>query len=517
LIVLEPILSKVFFVIMDFFNEFNRYLEKVSIPLSKEQQKLFYEFYQFLTKKNLEINFTRLHDLDDIIKKHFIDSIIIKKILEEQNIPIPNQLMDLGTGGGFPGIPLAILSPENHFILVESRKNRVDYLKELINILNLRNVEVVHKTLTYKDNLNCNGVITRAFERIKETAIRTTNSLEKDGLLILLKGPNCEEEIREMNSKFFSLLLDYDYTLPEIKKTHEKDKRKLIVFKKNISKETLLEPVNRYYFKLREYINIKSINSDQNVFFKKIKKLEESKEIKKQNLALVAGNKIIRDYIKHYPENIVAIVFNKQTDEKDLKNFYLTTKEKNPDIEYNFISSELIQQLELNQYKPPYLMVKISPLLPIEELDINQPFLILPLQDPSNLGACVRSAYAFGIKNIVLLKESCNPYLLKSIKSSAGSVFYCNFFDLKSEDRIHFLEKIKIPIFILDTTGKDITTLKKILQNFGLILGEEGKGIPQDLENLNFEKITIPMKTPIDSLNVSVACGITLFYLTNLT
>jgi len=476
---------------MDFFNEFNHYLEKVSIPLSKEQQKLFYEFYQFLTKKNLEINFTRLHDLDDIIKKHFIDSIIIKKILEEQNITIPNQLMDLGTGGGFPGIPLAILSPENHFILVESRKNRVDYLKELINILNLRNVEVVHKTLTYKDNLNCNGVITRAFERIKETAIRTTNSLEKDGLLIFLKGPNCEEEIREMNLKFFSLLLDYDYTLPEIKKTHEKDKRKLIVFK---------------YF-----INIMVIH-----FFKKIKKLEESKEIKKQNLALVAGDKIFRDYIKHYSENIVAIVFNKQTDEKDLKNFYLTTKEKNPDIEYNFISSELIQQLELNQYKPPYLMVKIPPLLPIEELDINQPFLILPLQDPSNLGACVRSAYAFGIKNIVLLKESCNPYLLKSIKSSAGAVFYCNFFDLKSEDRIHFLEKIKIPIFILDTTGKDITTLKKIPQNFGLILGEEGKGIPQDLENLNFEKITIPMKTPIDSLNVSVACGITLFYLTNL-
>jgi len=502
---------------MDFFNEFKRYLEKVSISLSKEQQMLFYEFYQFLIKKNLEINFTRLHNLENIIKKHFIDSIIIQKILEKQNIPLPNPLMDLGTGGGFPGIPLAIINPENHFILVESRKNRVDYLNELINILNLKNVEVVHKTLTYKDNITCNGVITRAFERIKETAIRTANSLEKDGLLIFLKGPNCEEEISEMNLKFFSLLLDYDYTLPELRKIPEKDKRKLLVFKKNISKDTLLDPVNRYYFKLRENIYIKNINSDQNTFFKKIKKLEESKEIKKQNLALVAGDKTIRDYIKHFPENIVAIVFNKQTEEKVLENFYLTTKEKNPHIEYNFISSELLQQLELHQYKPPYLMVKIPQLLPIEELDINQPFLILPLQDPSNLGACVRSAYAFGIKNIVLLKESCNPYLLKSIKSSAGSVFYCNFFDLKSEERIHFLEKIKIPIFILDTTGKDITTLKKIPQNFGLILGEEGKGIPEDLEKLSFEKITIPMNTNIDSLNVSVACGVALFYFTKLT
>ncbi|GIX41782.1 MAG: hypothetical protein KatS3mg129_1515 [Leptospiraceae bacterium] len=512
MIVLEPILSKVFFVLMDFFKLFHQYLTLIDISLSSKELELFYEFYRILIEKNKEINFTRLQSLNDIIKKHFIDSIIVQKILENNQISLQEPLMDLGTGGGFPGIPLAIINPTLKILLVESRKNRVDYLFEVKEKLNLNNIEIFHKTLNYNNSIHCNGVITRALETIKETAIRTANSLEKNGLLIFLKGPNCEHEINEMNFKFFELILDYDYILPDINYS-SKDKRKLIIFRKNIEKNILLEPVNRYYFKAVEKIPIKYISSHNNPFYKKIKKLEQSKEIKKQNQTLLAGKKIIKDFIENHAEKIISFIFNKNVNENEILNFYSLINKKNSHIDYIFMKNELLQGLELNSYKPPYLIAKTNTILPIEKFDFKSSFLILPLQDPTNLGACIRTAYAFGIKDIILTKESCNPYLLKAIRSSAGTVFHCNFYDLKQENRSSYLSNLKIPLFILDIQGKDIRTIHTNPSVFGLILGEEGRGIPEDLILNQTQKITIPMLNPVDSLNVSVACGIALFYL----
>ncbi len=501
---------------MEFFSLLDKYLKYISIKINKEQKIQFYKFYQFLKEKNQDINFTRLLYLEDIIRKHFIDSIIILDIFQKYNLNFFSPIMDLGTGGGFPGIPLSILLPEMDFILVESRKNRVEYLNQVKDLLELKNVSIIHKTLTYKDSILCKSVITRALESIKDTAIRTTNSLEKNGLLIFLKGPNCEEEILEINQKFFELKLNYDYTLPHIDKPTT-DLRKLIVFEKKIHKEELIKPINRYYFSIIDKIPIKNIESHQNTFFKLLKKLQSSKGIKKENKCIIAGNKIINEFIEKYPQNIIALLFSKRLLEKEILSFYNKIKKNNNNIDYILLSSNLIEELDLSTYPPPYLLVKSNPVRSIIEFQFDSNFLILPLQDPINLGACIRSAYAFGIENIILTKESCNPFLLKSIRSSAGTVFFCNFYDFSFLDieRRDFLLSLKTPIFILDSKGKDIRTIDFPDAPFGILLGEEGKGIPEDLNLHKFTKIKIPYKNPIDSLNVSVACSISLFYIQN--
>jgi tRNA G18 (ribose-2'-O)-methylase SpoU len=293
------------------------------------------------------------------------------------------------------------------------------------------------------------------------------------------------------------------------------DYRRLVIFRKKISRDILLQQQNRYYFKLSEYVLIKNISSFENSYYKNLKKLENSREIKKQNKALIAGKKIINDYIQNKVKNILSIIFTKNVSEDELFKYYetLIRKEKDLKVDYVYIQSELLQSLELNQYPPPYLEVKVNPIKSVEDFSFKDSFIVLPLQDPVNMGACIRSAYAFGINNILLTKESCNPYLLKAVRSSAGTVFNCNFYELSYQYPSDILEKSKIPIYVLDLKGKDIRTIKKIPQTFGLILGEEGKGIPENLIPKNAEKIFIPINPSLDSLNVSVACGIALFYL----
>lgn len=501
---------------MDFFSLLERYSQFISLELTKEQLSLFYDFYVFLKEKNEEINFTRIHSLEEIIRKHFIDSLMVQTILKENHISFSSPIMDLGTGGGFPGIPLAIINTDKTFLLVESRANRVEYLKEVKEKLQLNNIEIIHNTLTYKDNILCNTVITRAFESIKDTAIRTDDSLEKDGLLIFLKGPNCLEEMQEMNHKYFELLLDYDYELPIIHGNHiskSKDIRKLIIYRKKVPKQFFHDLLNRKYFTITQDISIKNISSQQNETYKFIKKLSSSKEIRKSGKTILSGEKIINEFIEHFPEHIKSFIFTKDISEEKLFQFYGSIKLKNSSIEYIYIQKELLNDLEISQYPPPYLMVKINPIYDIINFKFDSSFLVLPLQDPVNMGACIRSAYAFGINNIILTKESCNPFLLKSIRSSAGTVFNCNFYELNFDHRKEFLLKSSLPIYIMDIKGENILRIKKPSSSFGLIVGEEGRGIPADLLSNDFHIVSIPMKNSIDSLNVSVACSIAIFHL----
>ncbi|MCS7205614.1 MAG: 16S rRNA (guanine(527)-N(7))-methyltransferase RsmG [Leptospiraceae bacterium] len=495
---------------MDFFVLLDEYFDCISLPLNPKQKELFFRFYQLLKQKNPELNLTRIHSLEEIIRKHFVDSCMILPILDKYRLVLKTPIMDLGTGAGFPSIPLAILLENQNFLLVESRKNRVEFLLEVKKELGLNHIEIIHKTLTYKDQVPCGSVITRALESMKETAIRTANSLPKEGLLVFLKGPNVQEELNEMNEKYFELILKHDYVLPS--RGEQRDERTLIVFRKKVSKEYLLSPVVRHYFQLEKYLRFRKIESKQNEFFKFLKKLENSKEIKKEKRTLIAGEKIVNEFIEKFPEKIQDFLFTKElSEEKVLKYFKLI---KNSNVEYVYLEKELVRELEISEYSPPYLLVETKEIQEIKAFDYSSSFLILPLQNPLNLGACVRTAIGFGISNIVLTKESANPFLLKSIRSSSGAVFLANFFSLK-DDKDKFINSYRNKIFLLDIEGEDIRQLKVIPKNFGLIIGEEGQGIPKEFYQYSLPKITIPISKEIDSLNAAVSCGIALFYLEN--
>lgn len=498
---------------MDFFSLFENYLNKINLPLDEEQKELFFRFHKIFIEKNQELNLSRIYNLEEIIRKHYIDSLYLIQILNKSQIELLEPIMDLGSGSGFPGIPLSIAMPKKKFILVESRKNRVEYLEFVKKQLNLKNIEIIHKTLNYKDHIPVKTVLTRALEVMKETAIRTASSLEKNGYLIFYKGPNCLEEISEMNPLFFKKILEYDYILPKNIKKQEEDQRKIVIFKKLIESEVLLEPVNRFYFSInKNLLDIRTISSKENPFYKFIKKILNSKGIKKYSSTILVGEKIINEFIQKKPELILYFLFSKELEEKKLIEFYKKIQLKNPNVKYIYFSLELFENLELKEYPSPFLVVRTPNIEKIEK--IYKKFLILPIKEPSNLGACIRSSYAFGIRDIILTKESCNPYLLKSIRSSSGYVMDCNFYEVS--DLELFIKEFQYPIYAFHTKGQSIFKIKMTNDIYGYLLGEEGRGISEKILQINnVIPITIPTKLPIDSLNVSVSCGIGLFYLEN--
>ena len=106
-------------------------LEKLNIKLSEDQVGQFLTFYEMLIEKNKVMNLTTITEFQDVVQKHFIDSLsICLKVDLNQNI----QILDLGTGAGFPGIPLKIAFPELNIVLIDSLNKRIIFLQVFQNI-----------------------------------------------------------------------------------------------------------------------------------------------------------------------------------------------------------------------------------------------------------------------------------------------------------------------------------------------------------------------------------------------
>ncbi|MFM8314532.1 MAG: 16S rRNA (guanine(527)-N(7))-methyltransferase RsmG, partial [Deltaproteobacteria bacterium] len=154
------------------------------------------------------------------------DCMIVGKFLE-----LPYPIVDVGTGAGFPGIPLKIRYPHLKITLAEPRPKRIAFLKEVIHSLKLKNVDVFeHKVVSRSFRTPMKAVITRAVETIDKTMLRTSGCLEVGGKLIFLKGPAVDPEISEVRKRFgeyFKLTLDKRYELP-----HTGHSRRLVVYEK---------------------------------------------------------------------------------------------------------------------------------------------------------------------------------------------------------------------------------------------------------------------------------------------
>lgn len=148
-----------------------------------------------------------------------------------------------------------------------------------------------------------------------------------------------------------------------------------------------------------------------------------------------------------------------------------------------------------------------------EEREIKGNILILDdIQDPGNLGTIVRSATAFGIDTIVASKNTVDIYNTKTIRSSEGMLFNINFL---KKDLFEFIPTIKDNYHIYNTNVKEGTILKDVKLNkpFALIMGNEGSGVKQELQDLADEFIYIPMDKKCESLNVAMATSIILYEL----
>jgi len=111
-----------------------------NINLTQSEIDLFYTYYEILIFWNKKFNLTAIEDEQEIILKHFVDSLILKLTIENEEL---EKVIDIGTGAGFPGVPLKIINQNLKLTLLEAQKKKVEFLKELIKELNLKDVEIL--------------------------------------------------------------------------------------------------------------------------------------------------------------------------------------------------------------------------------------------------------------------------------------------------------------------------------------------------------------------------------------
>ena len=173
------------------------YSNTIDIKISKKEIDLLYRYMNLLLDWNNKINLTAITKEEDIILKHFIDSISINEYLKEKN-----KIMDIGTGAGFPGIPLKIINPNMEFILVDSLNKRINFLEEVAKELCLEKIQLIHsrvedltKNMNYREKADV--VVSRAVANLRVLVEYMLPFVKKEGICICMKGPNIEEEIEE--------------------------------------------------------------------------------------------------------------------------------------------------------------------------------------------------------------------------------------------------------------------------------------------------------------------------------
>lgn len=170
------------------------YGEKIDIKFTEEQLNQFYEYMNLLLEWNEKINLTAITAPNEVILKHFIDSLTINKYIKENST-----LADVGTGAGFPGIPLKILRPDLKITLVDSLNKRINFLNEVINKLNLVNIETVHsriedfgKDKKYRESFDF--VTARAVANLAVLSEYLLPIAKVGGQCVCMKGSSVEEE-----------------------------------------------------------------------------------------------------------------------------------------------------------------------------------------------------------------------------------------------------------------------------------------------------------------------------------
>ncbi len=203
-----------------------RFLVRAGIHLDSSQLDRLWAYHSLLRRRNEGNELTRLVGFESIAIKHYVDSMIVASFIE-----LPSPLVDVGTGAGFPGIPLKILKPRLQLVLAEPRAKRVAFLREAIRMLGLEGVDVFpHKVVSRSFTRPMGGAITRAVETIEKTILRTSGCLGAGGRLVFLKGPAVGPEIEEARRRFgdaIELETDRHYRLPET--TFQ---RRLVVFRR---------------------------------------------------------------------------------------------------------------------------------------------------------------------------------------------------------------------------------------------------------------------------------------------
>ena len=204
---------------------FEKGLEELGIALSQEQKKQFITYYEYLVEKNKVMNLTAITEYNEVILKHFLDSLSIVKVGSfDQKKLTGKSVIDIGTGAGFPGIPLKIAFPELKITLLDSLNKRVNFLNEVITELQLKDINAIHGRA---EDYAHNDIYREKYDLCVSRAVANLSTLSEycipyvkvEGKFVSYKAGECEEEInsakKAVNMLGGKIEEKIDFILPE--------------------------------------------------------------------------------------------------------------------------------------------------------------------------------------------------------------------------------------------------------------------------------------------------------------
>lgn len=186
--------------INEFSNLINAYGKELQIVFTEEQIEKFYQYMNLLIEWNQKINLTAIVKPEEIILKHFIDSLTILKYVKENK-----SLIDVGTGAGFPGIPIKIMKEDVHITLLDSLNKRIHFLDTVIEKLELKKIDTIHARI---EDCGKNKMHREKYDFVTSRAVANLSTLSEymlplvkiGGNGICMKGTDLEEELNKGNN-----------------------------------------------------------------------------------------------------------------------------------------------------------------------------------------------------------------------------------------------------------------------------------------------------------------------------
>jgi 16S rRNA (guanine527-N7)-methyltransferase len=466
-------------------------LRDCGIALPPPALDALWTYHGMLREANARLNLTRIHQFDNMVLKHYVDSLLVLRFED-----LPSPLVDMGSGPGLPGIPLAIARPDVKMILAEPRGARAEFLRQVVERLELDQVEVFANKVNARFPHRVRGVITRAVATIPETLDRVAHAIEPGGRMLFMKGPDCDDEIaqaRRSHDETFRLVADHRYAIPGT--THD---RRLVVYERLDTPAPAItrgdeEPARDFAGHARD------VTSESNPTFRLAREILTGRGIRKQGRAFFSGARAVAEVLARFPEWVEG---------------WFTPPGGPPPpseladrVTWYRLADPLFREVDTAGTHAPLLLVAVPPM---EEWTAEEPWpegctLFVPFQDPENVGAVLRSAAAFGVPRVVLLREAAHPFHPKSIRAAGPAVFQV---ELRRGPSIADLVGGEVPLIALDAEGPDIAS-SPFPERFGLVPGVEGPGLPDHLRSGSTRRI--PIEPGVESLNASVATAVALY------
>ncbi|BBV02258.1 MULTISPECIES: 16S rRNA (guanine(527)-N(7))-methyltransferase RsmG [Providencia] len=175
---------------MDLLSKLNQLLVKTDIDLTEKQKQQLVDYVGLLAKWNKAYNLTSVRDPQQMLIRHIMDSIVVNGQLNG------TKFIDVGTGPGLPGVPLAIVRPDSHFVLLDSLGKRIRFLKQVQHELGLTNIEPVQSRVEeYRIENGFDGVISRAFASLNDMLGWCHHLPSSEGRFYALKGVIRDDEM----------------------------------------------------------------------------------------------------------------------------------------------------------------------------------------------------------------------------------------------------------------------------------------------------------------------------------